>query len=95
MHNIARNGNKINWEWVLENMRYCPKCNNYKLLENFEGKKEKCKNCAFTFKKKIISKPEPIMLENESEVHQNINQGLTGSTKIKLKLTLKQKDLNC
>jgi len=77
---------KINWDWVLENMRHCPKCNCYKVLDYFEGKKGKCKSCAFNFKKKVIVAPEPKMLASEAELQLSINKGLTGSSKFKIKL---------
>lgn len=77
----------VNWLWILENMRYCSKCGNYKVLDSFQDNQAKCKACSFHYhKKERVTKPVPVMLANEIEIQANIQKALTGSSRIKINL---------
>ena len=85
-----RQSGGVDWGWVLNNMRYCSKCGCFKILDQFEKQRDKCKQCTVVFKRKITKKPVPAQIKDEIEIHQNINKGLTGSEKIKLTLQHKR-----
>lgn len=89
LSDIISNSKKVDWDWVLQNMRHCSKCGCYKVLDSFEGKKGKCKSCAFNYKKKVNVAPEAVQLASEIELQQSINKGLTGSSRVKIKLVRK------
>ena len=89
------NNSTIQWNWIINNMQQCIKCQTYKLLDQFNTNNcKKCKRCQFKKNKtKTNTKPEPFKFDND----QMITKLVVGcyqdiEVKQKIKLT-KKKDL--